>query len=208
MFRGIVFDMDGTLIKWINSWDAIREKLGLPSNYKELIKTLGYREAKMLELEHWKSRRIRKDEIDEALNSFEMQNGLMELMPELKKRFIIAVITGAPDVIAERVGALLGIDEVYCNRIVFDRDGYVNDFILDIDEDNKGEVLRKFAKRHSMSEKEIIAVGDAGNDVSMFRVAGLSIAFNPKSTRTANEARIKTQGDFVSVYDAIMDNLK
>ncbi len=212
MFKGIVFDLDGTLIKWTNSWDAIRERLNLSSEYKELIREVGYKEAKLRELEHWKEIGIKKDDIEKALENFELQKGVKELVPELSKKLTTAIITGAPDVIALKVGRLLGIKEIYCNGIVF-KDGYVDDFILEVDEENKGEKLREFAIKNGLKEKEIIAVGDAGNDVSMFRAAGFSIAFNPKSERTAKEATIALNGDFTTIYEAIenaldRDNLK
>jgi len=204
MFKGIVFDLDGTLIKWTNSWDVIRERLNLPSVYKELIKEIGYKEAKLRELEHWKKIGIKKEAVEKALERFEFQEGAKELVPELGKKLATAIITGAPDVIALKVGRALGIKEVYCNRIVF-KNGYVEDFILNVDEENKGEKLREFAIKNGLKEKEIIAVGDAGNDISMFRAAGFSIAFNPKSERTAKSATTIVYSDFTSVYEAIID---
>ncbi|MDY6986246.1 MAG: HAD family phosphatase [Candidatus Thermoplasmatota archaeon] len=207
MFKGVVFDLDGTLIKWTNSWDVIRARLNLPSGYKELIKEMGYKEAKLRELEHWKKIGIKKDDVEKALETFELQEGVKELVPELSKKLATAIITGAPDVIALKVGRLLGIEEIYCNGIVL-KNGYVDDFILEVNEESKGEKLREFAIKNGLKEKEIIAVGDAGNDISMFRAAGFSIAFNPKSERTAKEATIALNGDFTAIYEAIENALE
>jgi len=206
VFKGIAFDLDGTLIEWTNSWDVIRNRLGLSSEYKELIRTMGYREAKLLELEHWRERGVTKSDIVRVVSDFELRGGVKELMPELKKRYTVALITGAPDVVAERVGESLGLSEIYCNRILFDEEGRVKNFVLEVDEDNKGDRLREFAEKHRIRTEEVIAVGDAGNDVSMFRVAGLSIAINPKSPGAARAAKVVVSGEFGSVYDAITKN--
>jgi phosphoserine phosphatase len=203
VFKGIAFDLDGTLIEWTNSWDVIRNRLGLSSEYKRLIRTMGYREAKLLELEHWKERGVTESEIGRVVGDFELRVGVKELMPELKKRYAIALITGAPNVVAEKVGESLGLSEIYCNRILFDEEGRVKNFVLEVDEDNKGDRLREFAEKHRIRTGEVIAVGDAGNDVSMFRVAGLSIATNPKSPGAARAAKVIVNGEFGSVYDAI-----
>jgi phosphoserine phosphatase len=205
VFKAIAFDLDGTLIRWTNSWDVIRERLGLSSDYKELIREIGYRAAKLLELEHWKERGVRKGDVERAVCDFELHGGVKELMPELRKRYALALITGAPNVVAEKVGGSLGIREIYCNRILFDEGGRVKNFVLDVNEENKGEKLKEFAEKHRMSPKEVIAVGDAGNDISMFRAAGFSIAINPKSERAAGAAKIAINGDFYLVYRTILN---
>lgn len=210
MFKAIGFDLDGTLIKWPNSWDALRKKLNLPEEYKYRIEEIGYHKAKSLELDCWKKIGVRKRDVEEALKDFELVDRVTECFPLLESRYKIGLITGAPDVIANKVAKLLGIQYVFCNRIIFNKNGSVENFILEVDGFNKGTNLEKFMHEIGAKKSETICVGDAENDISMFRSSGLSIALNPKNEKTSESADIVVNGDFCDLMKAIKrkENIK
>jgi len=54
---------------------------------------------------------------------------------------------------------------------------------------DKLHALRFLKKRMQITARQILAVGDSENDVGMFRAAGMSIAFQPKSDRVRKAAK-------------------
>jgi len=54
---------------------------------------------------------------------------------------------------------------------------------------DKIHALRFLKKRMNVPTKNILAVGDGENDIGMFRAAGLSVAFQPKSDRVRRAAK-------------------
>lgn len=59
---------------------------------------------------------------------------------------------------------------------------------------DKLHALRFLTKRMGVSARNILAVGDGENDIGMFRAAGLSIAFQPKSDRVRRAAKKVIRG--------------
>jgi Cof subfamily protein (haloacid dehalogenase superfamily) len=58
---------------------------------------------------------------------------------------------------------------------------------------NKGEVVRWLARRYGIAEAEIATLGDMPNDVSMFKVGGLSIAMGQAADAVKQAATHVTQ---------------
>jgi glucosyl-3-phosphoglycerate synthase len=54
---------------------------------------------------------------------------------------------------------------------------------------DKLNALRFLKKRMQISARHIMAVGDGENDIGMFRAAGMSVAFQPKSDRVRRAAK-------------------
>jgi hypothetical protein len=57
---------------------------------------------------------------------------------------------------------------------------------------NKGEGLRALAKHLNISKEEIIAVGDAGNDLEMIEYAGLGVAMENATEDVKKAANYQT----------------
>ena len=203
MFRAIGFDLDGTLIKWSNSWDAIRKKLNIPGEYKHMVKEIGYYKAKSLELDYWKKINVKREDVEEALKDFEFVDKVTEYFPLLKSKYRIGLITGAPDIMANKVAKLLNINHVFCNRLIFNENDEIENFVLEVDTSNKDTNLEKFMNKTGSKKSETICVGDAENDIPMFYNSGLSIAFNSKNEKTTRSADVIVNGNFYDLIKAI-----
>jgi phosphoserine phosphatase len=71
---------------------------------------------------------------------------------------------------------------VYTNRIAFDGDGRIAHWhATPFDMDGKGVALRSIALREDIPLARCAFVGDHANDLAAARLAGFSVAFNPKS---------------------------
>lgn len=66
---------------------------------------------------------------------------------------------------------------------------------------DKLNALRFLKKRMNISTRTILAVGDGENDIGMFRAAGISVAFQPKSDRVRRAAKHVIMGSLDEVLE-------
>jgi len=60
---------------------------------------------------------------------------------------------------------------------------------------SKGNALLALTKKLGMTKKEVMAIGDAENDLSMLKVAGLSVAMENAVAEVKREADVKTSSN-------------
>jgi len=114
--------------------------------------------------------------------SVPLMPGARKLMSELKAGgYRIALISGGFTIIADRVGAILGMDYVYANELMI-QDGVVTGEVRGplMKQNSKKEVLEEICKLEKISPKDCIAVGDGSNDLCWAGVVGTFVAFNAK----------------------------
>jgi glucosyl-3-phosphoglycerate synthase len=68
---------------------------------------------------------------------------------------------------------------------------------------DKLNALRFLKKRMNVLTRNILAVGDGENDIGMFRAAGLSIAFQPKSERVRRAAKKVISGSLDQILQFV-----
>ena len=109
--------------------------------------------------------------------------GARETLQALKSAGVrLAVISGTLDLLLDTLFPDHPFDEVYTNRIAFDPDGRISHWhATPFDMDGKGVALRAIAMRENIPLARCAFVGDHANDIPATRLAGFSIAFNPKS---------------------------
>ncbi|RLF00683.1 MAG: hypothetical protein DRJ59_07000, partial [Thermoprotei archaeon] len=129
-----------------------------------------------------------------------VKEGLAELISFLKKRKLkVFAISAGLDLVEMPLRRHASFDEFVANRLLFDNDVVSGEVEVYVTVENKGEVLGELCARHGIDLCETIAVGDSEVDISMFEVAGLSIAFNPKDLRIAMHADVAVYGDLLKM---------
>lgn len=182
MVRLTAFDLEGTLVKSVSGWVELHKKFGTWEKGKEYAERFfagefDYATWAELDASLWKGHT--KDEILEWANSVEYMEGAKELIEFLRKNdFKIAILSSGLMCLAERVARELGVDYVFANELIFDENGVITGEVNPaVDFQGKGAILRKL--KNELKPELTIAVGDGYNDLSMFRVADVSIAINP-----------------------------
>ncbi|MFQ6051300.1 MAG: HAD family hydrolase [Candidatus Hydrothermarchaeota archaeon] len=193
----IVFDLDGTLIEWENSWNRIRESLGLTKEYVNayINKEITYFELKEKDKKHWIEKEVKKEGLKEALKDYKLNSHVEFVINELKKRNIkIVMISEAPCLIANEVGERLGFDYVFCTEIIFNDENKFKDYKLNVPGPlGKLKVFKEICKKLGIDTKNAIAVGDHLNDIEMLKEAGISIAYNSKVKELDEIADVKIE---------------
>lgn len=120
--------------------------------------------------------------IDEVAAKVEYTPGARELVLTLQKKgWDVALVSGGFAEIVSGLAEDLGVNLFRANRLEVE-DGHLTGRTLGpvIDREAKAEALLEFAALVGADPADTVALGDGANDIGMFGVAGVSIAFNAK----------------------------
>ncbi|MBC7081176.1 MAG: HAD-IB family phosphatase [Thermoplasmatales archaeon] len=176
----IVFDMDGVFIEERSSWKVIHKKYGIKNDdIVEAYKKGEIDDEEFLnrDIERWREKGIRKENIEKIFNSIDLTSGCRECIEYLNEIGEIAIISGGIDTLAKRI-ANFGIKYVFANGIIY-RENLPWKAILNVPLMEKGKVLEKLIEKLGVEKENVIVIGDTKYDIDMFRRAGVKIAFNP-----------------------------
>ena len=191
-FDLVAFDVDGTLVHHPEEktvWEVFNLKFtGSDDQNAERWRayregTLSYADWVALDIEGWKSAGATRQTLLGSMDGLTLVGGARETLAELKNQGMrLAVISGTLDLLLDALFPDHPFDEVYTNRLVFDADGGISHWhATPFDMDGKGVALRSIAMREEIPLERCAFVGDHANDLAAARLAGYSIAFNPKS---------------------------
>ena len=191
-FDLVAFDVDGTLVHHAEGktvWEILNRRFTGSDDQNiarwDLYKRgkLSYAEWVTLDIDSWRSAGATRDDIVASFGELSLVDGARDTLVELKSRGArLAVISGTLDLLLDTLFPDHPFDEVYTNRVVFDADGLISHWhATPFDMDGKGIALRSIALREDIPLSRCAFVGDHANDLAAARLAGFSIAFNPKS---------------------------
>ena len=191
-FDLVAFDVDGTLVHHAEDktvWEVLNHHFTGSDDQNalrwDLYRTgkLSYAEWVALDIASWRDAGATRETIIGSFASLTLVEGARETLSELKSRGArLAVISGTLDLLLDTLFPDHPFDEVYSNRIVFDGEGRISHWhATPFDMDGKGVALRSIALREDIPLARCAFVGDHANDLAAARLAGFSIAFNPKS---------------------------
>ena len=173
-----IFDVEGVL------YDAeflplLAEKTNLENKIWEITKK-GI-EGKIDWVEGLKERVNLLNGIDydicvQVANSLPIMTGAKEACCTLKDAgWKLMAVSGGFTIITDRLKKELGLDFVYSNELVF-KDGKLDDVIVNVDADKSKSAMIKI-NEWSEKKENITVVVDGANDVKLFDISGLGIAF-------------------------------
>jgi phosphoserine phosphatase len=88
----------------------------------------------------------------------------------------------------EITAAELGIKEVISNELQFDGDICNGEISIQVNEENKGEIMDEILERYSVGDEQVAAFGDGRADIPLLRKAGLGIAICPSNDKVRSSA--------------------
>lgn len=208
----VVLDVDGVLTAHRSSWGYVHERFGVSNeeNYLRFVRgEISYEEFVRKDIELWirKEGKVRLEDIERILDDIPLRKGL-ESIRELSKMVDLALISGGIDILANRLAGMIGARIALANGLIADDRGYLTgEGIVRVDPSRKDLAIERVKEILGLDDPRIVAVGDSFFDVSMFRVADLSIAFDPADEIVEMEADIIVRGDLEDLAQTIRSYL-
>jgi phosphoserine phosphatase len=195
----VVFDVDGTLTRNKSIWFKIHELFGTTVEGKMYYDQyfageISYDQWADYDAALWKDKPV--ETVMETVRAAELVPGAEDTISVLKENGIeTAILSGGLDLMADYIGHRLGIDYVLTNKL-HQRNGLLTGTVENLVAwGDKARVIQKINDHFRVSLEDTAFIGDGRNDVSVFEVVGLSIAFNPEDQEVADAADVVIRED-------------
>jgi len=110
-------------------------------------------------------------------NTLPYMKGAEETCRELKRLgWILAAVSGGPTLLSDRVRRDLGLDYTFANDLIF-TGGLLETIDIHVDSD-KAAAVKSLVDRLNEKKRDIVAVVDGANDLALFDLAEVKVAFN------------------------------
>jgi phosphoserine phosphatase len=187
-----IFDIDGTLRRVRDPWIHLHHHLGVAEQAKELPARwqrgeITYEQWAQIDASLWRG--SSRETIVTALGTNPFRDGARELIDWFISRAIPCVgISSGLSIFNEITAAELGIKEIISNELQFDGDICNGEISIQVNEENKGEIMDEILERYSVSDEQVAAFGDGTADIPLLRKAGLGIAICPSDDKVRSSA--------------------
>ena len=118
----------------------------------------------------------------------------------------LMAVSGGFTLMMDRLKDELGLDYVYSNELIF-KDGKLDDVIINVDSDKSKSAKIKIAE-WGERQQDIVCVVDGANDVKLFDICGLSIAYRAQDLVKDLATITLDTKDLSKVIDIINNHFK
>lgn len=191
----VCFDMDGVLIDVGSSWVMVHRHFGVQNEASLRAYLNGEfddREFIRRDASLWLrlKPKIARADFESIFRTPPFMPGVERTIATLKAEGVeVAIVSGGVDVMAESVAKRLGMPRVAANGFVYDQDGHITgEGVVRTPLNDKAAPVVRFAKELGVPLERVLCIGNSLPDVSMFEVAGRSIAFHPEDDYTRDHA--------------------
>jgi phosphoserine phosphatase len=197
--RLVVFDVDGTLMNVVSSWQFLHEKLGTWNKGKQhaeqfLRGTITYEEWARLDASLWKG--LKLERVRQIVDSIPYTNGAKDVITFLRKNsFKVILLSAGLSLVTERIEREIGVDASLANDLQVKNGFLTGEVKVNVSVDNKDVVLLHMLKKFNFETDECAAVGDDETLIPLFKKVNLSIAFNPRTEAVEEQADIVVKSD-------------
>jgi phosphoserine phosphatase len=192
----VVFDMDGVLVDIESSWEFVHKAFGIDGreNFERYLRgEFDYREFMRKDI--WLWGRVHVDQIRKILDQVPFMKGTKVTMDILRNSgYKTAIISSGLSVLAEKLQRKLGLGYVFANDLLVDNEGFLTgegNPVVGLW--NKEKVLHRLLKILEIEPEQCAVVGDSIFDISLFEMAGFSIAFNSRDERVMKSADVSIE---------------
>jgi phosphoserine phosphatase len=123
---------------------------------------------------------LRGIDYDKALEmalSMPLMKGAKEACQKLKRAgWRLLAVSGGFTIITDRLKDELSLDYIASNELIF-KDGKLSGVDINVNSD-KANAVAKAIKQWNEKKEDIVCVVDGANDLKLFNIAGLRVAFN------------------------------
>jgi len=195
----VVFDVDGTLLKAVSSWQFLHERLGTWDRGKQYAEqffrgAITYEDWARLDASLWRGLKLGR--VRQIVDSIPYADGARHVVTTLRKNgFKVVLLSAGLSLVAERVEREIEVDDSLANELKVEKGLLTGEVKVNVSVDNKDIALLHMLKKFNLGIDECAAVGDDETMVPLFEKVNLSIAFNPRSWVVEEKADIVIKSD-------------
>jgi len=131
-----------------------------------------------------------------------LMKGAKEACRRLKKSgWRLLAVSGGFSIITDRLKDELGLDYIASNELIF-KDEKLSGVDIMVNSD-KANAIAKVIKQWNEKKEDIVAVVDGANDLKLFDIAGLKVAFNAQDVVKENADVVIDEKDLQLLIGAI-----
>ena len=198
-------DFDGTLAVYDSyrqsAWNAIAEALDMREEDEKMFEAYHKGEFDIvawgeMTIDLYRQRGLSKEKMEQILSErMHPSPGAQMLFKRAKDQGLhTAIISGGLENVYNAFANKLEVAPDYhffAHKFLFDHAGIVTKSLLtNNDYHGKVKVLTGLCSRLGITTEQCAFVGDAINDIPLFKVVGLSIAINPQNDEVKNAAQV------------------
>ena len=180
-----IFDIDGTLRRVRDPWIHLHNHLGVADLAKDFPERwqkgeISYDEWAELDAGLWRG--YSREKIVGALELNPFRVGARELVDWFNSRSIACVgISSGLSIFNDVTAKELKIKEIVSNELQFEGNICNGKIAIQVNEENKGQVMDMVLQRYRAREEEVVAFGDGTADIPLLAKAGLGVAICPSN---------------------------
>ena len=190
--------MDGVLVNIKSSWAFVHKTFDIDemATFRQYLRgEFDYLEFMRKDIGFWGHVHVNK--IRKILNQVPIMPGAEDTLGMLNKNgYVSAIISSGIGILAEKLKKKLGINYVFANELLKDKNGILTgegNPVVPLWE--KDKILHQLLNKLSIKPNQCAVVGDSIFDISLFDLAGFSIAFNSKDKRVNDIADVSIESD-------------
>jgi len=195
----VVFDVDGTLMKVVSSWQFLHEQLGTWDRGKQYAEqffrgAITYEDWARLDASLWRG--LKLERVRQIVDSIPYTIGAQDVIVALRRNsFQVVLLSAGLSPVTERIEREIGVDGSLANELKVENGFLTGEVKVNVSVDNKDKVLLRMLKKFNLGMDECAAVGDDETLIPLFENVSLSIAFNPRSWVVEERADVVVKGD-------------
>lgn len=121
---------------------------------------------------------IKYEDAKMIADNLEIMPGAKELCSSLKRAgWRMIAVSGGFSIITDRLKGKLGLDKIFCNRLIFEN-GKLANLEINVTSD-KAAAVAPAIRDWRISRSDTVVVVDGANDLSLFDIAGYTVGFCP-----------------------------
>jgi phosphoserine phosphatase len=195
----ISLDLDGVLFDGDSASFVIGQKLGLAERYMALFQkmeqeTMTFEELVTEGAMIWNGIAV-DGRYDSLVKALPLMTGAEETVSTLKEwgYEVGCISSGVSQFFTAPLVRRLDLDFAYSN-VLSSRDGVHDGKVTYfMDGPQKAETILKHIEENGLSRESLASVGNGMNDIDLFKVSALSIAFNPVHEKVTEAASVKVE---------------
>lgn len=200
--RLVAFDVDGTLMKVVSSWQFLHRGLGSWDKGKQHAEqffrgAITYEDWAKQDASLWRG--LRLERVRQMVDSIPYTIGAQSVVNTLRRSgFKVVLLSAGLSLLTERIEREIGVDDSLANDLKIEKGLLTGEVKVNVSVDNKDAILLRMLEKFNLGLEECAAVGDDETNIPLFEKVSLPIAFNPHSWAVEEKADIVIKSDNLS----------